>query len=81
MKSFERDDMVLRISIVSRIERTWLRRLWLIVLFVPLLAANWIMAAVYVAIMVPLMGIRHAALGSAELIRTTMLRWNTRKED
>lgn len=81
MKQIEKVGGVWRFHFVSRIERRWLRRLWLASLFVPLLALNWLLAAVSIAISLPAFVIRGAAKNTMTLIDSTVLRWNVRKED
>lgn len=66
---------------VSRIRRTWLRRSWLCVLFVPLLFLNWLLAVVCMAVAVPIFVIRGAIINTKILIDSCVLRWNVRKED
>lgn len=81
MKQIERDGSVYRFNCVSRIQRVWLRRLWLGILFVPLLLINWFLAAVSIAIALPIFVIRGAGKNTKVLIDSTVLRWNVRKED
>ncbi len=81
MRQIERDGLVYRFNCVSRIERAWLRRAWLMLLFVPLLAINWLLAAVSIAVALPVFVIRGAAKNTMVLIESTVLRWNVRKED